>query len=431
MTDLRDYKNKNFSITVNSRMKGIELRFENTMTEEQIEQIKEAGFRWSKRQQMWYAYQNEKTIAYAKSLESQYEANLKNDENKQEKTENLQVEQTVLLKDLIAELREEIRKQNEKIKELEEIIVEKNNENEEILLEAENGEKMTIDELNQWNEEHALQEEIDDLEEGNKFIESNIEEETEIVITEEELEICKKIIPPNQYAYTLGLTQGEEGDFYKQKLKDIAKIAMQITTDDELINEDGSHNVGFHYFVGNSDFYISEIKSDGTAFGYTILNGDVEMAEWGYQDIDEIINASQWIEMDYHVPEGMTIERMLEEKYPEYYKQESVVEIEQQSDVIVPREKIFSIFNKYISNEEYATEKANKFIKGWENKDFNSLAEGLVFKKDTTAELRKLFNETEKVSLPEGNSNHLEVYTYLTKFADVETMGSPTFSKIS
>ena len=429
MTDLRDYKNKNFSITVNSRMKGIELRFENTMTEEQIEQIKEAGFRWSKRQQMWYAYQNEKTIAYAKSLESQYEANLKNDENKQEKTENLQVEQTVLLKDLIAELREEIRKQNEKIKELEEIIVEKNNENEEILLEAENGEKMTIDELNQWNEEHALQEEIDDLEEGNKFIESNIEEETEIVITEEELEICKKIIPPNQYAYTLGLTQGEEGDFYKQKLKDIAKIAMQITTDDELINEDGSHNVGFHYFVGNSDFYISEIKSDGTAFGYTILNGDVEMAEWGYQDIDEIINASQWIEMDYHVPEGMTIERMLEEKYPEYYKQESVVEIEQQSDVIVPREKIFSIFNKYISNEEYATEKANKFIKGWENKDFNSLAEGLVFKKDTTAELRKLFNETEKVSLPEGNSNHLEVYTYLTKFADVETI--PTEGKFN
>lgn len=84
MADLRDYKNKDFSITVNSRKKGIELRFENTMTEEQIEQIKEAGFRWSKRQQMWYAYQNEKTIAYAKSLESQYEANLENDESKQE-----------------------------------------------------------------------------------------------------------------------------------------------------------------------------------------------------------------------------------------------------------------------------------------------------------------------------------------------------------
>ena len=348
MADLRDYKNKDFSITVNSRMKGIELRFENTMTEEQIEQIKEAGFRWSKRQQMWYAYQNEKTIAYAKSLEYQYEDKLENNEIKQEKAETSQVEQTVLLQDLIAELREEIRKQNEKIKELEEIIEERNNENEEILLEAENGEKMTIDEYNQWNEEQVLQEEIDDLQEGKNFISSLIQEESEIILTEEELEICRKIIPANQYAYTLELTQGEEGDFYKQKLKDIAKIAMQITTDDELVNNDGTHNVGFHYFVGNSDFYISEIKSDGTVFGYTILNGDVEMAEWGYQNIEEIINVSQWIEMDYHVPEGMTIERMLEEKYPEYYKKESVVEKEQVENKFIPS------FN--VLNEEYAME---------------------------------------------------------------------------
>lgn len=348
MADLRDYKNKKFSITVNTRMNGIELRFENTMTDEQIEQIKEAGFKWSKRQQMWYAYQNEKTIAYAKSLESNYEATLKNNEIKQEKTEPSQVEQTVLLQDLIAELREEIRKQNERIKELEEIIEEKNNENEEILLEAENGEKMTIDEYNQWNEEQAMQEELDDLQEGKNFISSLIQEETEIILTEEELEICRKIIPANQYAYTLELTQGEEGDFYKQKLKDIAKIAMQITTDDELVNNDGTHNVGFHYFVGNSDFYISEIKSDGTVFGYTILNGDVEMAEWGYQNIEEIINVSQWIEMDYHVPEGMTIERMLEEKYPEYYKQENDVEKEQVENKFIPS------FN--LLNEEYAME---------------------------------------------------------------------------
>lgn len=352
MADLRDYKNKDFSISVNSRMKGIELRFENTMTEEQIEQIKEAGFRWSKRQQMWYAYQNEKTIAYAKSLESNYEANLQNNEIKQEKAEPSQVEQTVLLQDLIAELREEIRKQKEKIKELEEIIEERNNENEEILLEAENGEKMTLDEYNQWNEEQVLQEEIDDLQEGKNFISSLIQEESEIILTEEELEICRKIIPANQYAYTLELTQGEEGDFYKQKLKDIAKITHKMTTNDELVNEDGSHNVAFHYFVGNSDFYISQLYPDGTAFGYTILNGDLEMAEWGYQNISEIINTSQWIEMNYHVPKGMTIERMLEEKYPEYYKQKNDVENE------VDKENIFhSGFNAlHELNEKYAIE---------------------------------------------------------------------------
>lgn len=378
MADLRDYKNKDFSITVNSRMKGIELRFENTMTEEQIEQIKEAGFKWSRRQQIWYAYQNEKTIAYAKSLESNYEATLENNEIKQEKAEPSQVEQTVLLQDLIAELREEIRKQNEKIKELEEIIEERNNENEEILLEAENGEKMTIDEYNQWNEEKVLQEEIDDLQEGKNFISSLIQEESEIILTEEELEICRKIIPANQYAYTLELTQGEEGDFYKQKLKDIAKITHKMTTNDELVNEDGSHNVAFHYFVGNSDFYISQLYPDGTAFGYTILNGDVEMAEWGYQNIEEIINVSQWIEMDYHVPEGMTIERMLEEKYPEYYKQESVVEIET-DNIIHSEENIFhSGFNAlHTLNEKYAIE----FIPAEEGKiEVNSEADKWIVK---------------------------------------------------
>lgn len=346
MADLRDYKNKDFSITVNTRMNGIELRFENTMTEEQIEQIKEAGFRWSKHQQMWYAYQNEKTIEYANSLKTLYEENPIKEEIKEKKAEPSQVEKTVQLEDLIAELREEIRLQKEKIKELETIIEEKNNGNEEILLEAENGEKMTIEELNQWNEEQEMQKEIDDLEEGKNFINSlELEEDSEIILTEEDLEICRKIIPQNQYAYTLELTQGEEGDFYKQKLKDIANIAQKMTTNDELVNEDGSHNVAFHYFVGNTDFYISQLYPDGSAFGYTILNGDLQMAGWGYQNIEEIINASQWIEMDYHIPEGMTIERMLEESYPTYYKKESHVEIEN---------KFIPSFN--VLNEKYAME---------------------------------------------------------------------------
>ena len=167
--------------------------------------------------------------------------------------------------------------------------------------------------------------EVDSFHSGNRnyqvktFISSLIQEESKIFLTEEELEICRKIIPANQYAYTLKLTQGVEGDFYKQKLKDIAKITHKMTTNDELVNEDGFHNVAFHYFVGNSDFYISQLYPDGTAFGYTILNGDVESAEWGYQNIEEIINVSQWIEMDYYVPEGMTIERMVGKKYPEYY----------------------------------------------------------------------------------------------------------------
>ncbi|MBQ5876893.1 MAG: Eco57I restriction-modification methylase domain-containing protein [Treponema sp.] len=355
------------------------------MTEELKNFFVEKGYRWSSYNKCYYPgtleakYEN---TSFTEELEKTFFSNNNNDINNKNK------EKTVLLEDLIAELREEIRLQKEKIKELESVIEEKNNNVDGIIPKY----KSEI-----TNVDTELEEQIDNAIDNKDYehlanlttipenevqadILWDIEDETEIIITEEELEICKKIIPPNQYAYTLGLTQGEEGDFYKQKLKDIAKIAKQITTDDELVNNDGTHNVGFHYFVGNSDFYISEIKSDGLAFGYTILNGDIEMAEWGYQDLDEIINASQWIEMDYHVPEGMTIERMLEEKYPEYYKQESVVEIEvEKTQDLNLKENIFhSGFNAlHVLNEKYAIE----FIPAEEGKiEVNSEADKWIVK---------------------------------------------------
>ena len=345
------------------------------MTEELKNFFVEKGYRWSSYNKCYYPgtieakYEN---ANFTEELEKSFFSNNNNDINNKNK------EKTVQLEDLIAELREEIRLQKEKIKELESVIEEKNNNVDGIIPKY----KSEI-----TNVDTELEEQIDNAIDNKDYehlanlttipenevqtdILWDIEDETEIIITEEELEICKKIIPPNQYAYTLGLTQGEEGDFYKQKLKDIAKIAKQITTDDELVNNDGTHNVGFHYFVGNSDFYISEIQSDGLAFGYTILNGDIGMAEWGYQDLNEIINASQWIEMDYHVPEGMTIERMLEEKYPEYYKQESVVEIE--VDNIIYSEEFIKKFGDWekaqrlekLKNSEIIRKPKNVIING-------------------------------------------------------------------
>lgn len=59
-----------FSVTINKRMNGIEIRYAAEMSDEQVAEIKEAGFKWSRRQQLWYAYQNEKSIEYVKSIES-------------------------------------------------------------------------------------------------------------------------------------------------------------------------------------------------------------------------------------------------------------------------------------------------------------------------------------------------------------------------
>ena len=149
-----------------------------------------------------------------------------------------------------------------------------------------------------------------------------------VQLTEDDIEICKMVIPPQQYKFTLELTQGEEGEFFKQKLKEIADTFRKINTDDEVRNEDGTHNVGFRYFLGNTEIYISQIYPDGIGFGFTILNGDLEMAEWGDSSIEEILDVPG-IEMDYHVPEGMTIERMLHDRHPDYFPTpETATEVE-------------------------------------------------------------------------------------------------------
>lgn len=248
----------------------------------------------------------------------------------------------------------------------------------------------------------------------------------EILITDEELNNCKKIIPVNQYQSALELMQGEEGNFYKQKLKDISDISKKITTDNELVNEDGTHNVGFHYFIGNTDIYISQLYPDGTAFGYTILNGDVEMAEWGYQNIEEIINSKQNIEIDYYVPNGMTIERMLQEKYPEYYKKENNEKIEQSENIkqveendienIIPDEvqnQSLQNRNKALDNKSYInflTEVLKNFEKVNRNNWTNDITENEKLALDKFYEWKNK-NETELDSKTVENYTKTEEYS--------------------
>lgn len=55
----------------------------------------------------------------------------------------------------------------------------------------------------------------------------------------------------------------------------------KIKTDDKEIL--------MHFFIGGSDWYITEWGvSDGVFFGFAILNGDLDMAEWGYISLDEM-----------------------------------------------------------------------------------------------------------------------------------------------
>ena len=147
---------------------------------------------------------------------------------------------------------------------------------------------------------------------------SSFESEPDVSVSQDVLNNCEKIIPKGQFEFTKELMQGEEGEFFAKKLTELSERCKKFTTDEELVNEDGTHEIAFHYFGGSTDIFLTQIYEDGTGFGYTILNGDVEMSEWGYTSLEDLRGTN--LELDYHIPEGKTVEQALYEINSDYFK---------------------------------------------------------------------------------------------------------------
>lgn len=361
MAELKDYKNSDFSLTVNNRMHGIELRFAQKMSEEQLANVKEAGFRWSKRQQMWYAYQNEKSIAYAESLVNYYKNTMSAQEFNQKVEEELnKIEQDNIKKSepeiipleplkilsveqvespieeiTVNELAELIRQRAEldrRIAEIKEVInsdgkkVDVSSEQaREFILdmnETQNGSKRTIDNENQINKNQIKEKSS----ENNKSIELSIDD----------LETAKKFIPEMEYSTLLdNATHGEEAEYFKQKIKhvaDMGHILYENRDGNSYNSETKLHDKGFiHYFIGSSDWYVCEVNEDNVGFGYAILNGDIQNAEYGYIDLNEVttltLNGFTQTELDIYNDDSISMEHAIVEKYPEL--KEELLETEQ------------------------------------------------------------------------------------------------------
>jgi hypothetical protein len=84
----------------------------------------------------------------------------------------------------------------------------------------------------------------------------------------------------------------------RQKLNSLPKLysTEEIPVKEKLIQ--------LHFFIGNTDFYICEYNGTDTFWGFVILIGDMEMAEFGYVNYEELesikINGWQEIECDLH-----------------------------------------------------------------------------------------------------------------------------------
>jgi hypothetical protein len=84
------------------------------------------------------------------------------------------------------------------------------------------------------------------------------------------------------------------------------------------------HPAIFHYFCDDTDIYICEYDGKDEMFGFTILHGDLENAEWGYTYRAEI-TAISVLNIDYYFEE-QSIEAALYKRYPSFFNKPQSLE---------------------------------------------------------------------------------------------------------
>ena len=343
-------------------------------TEEMVAYLKQNGYRWSKNNGCWYPATNE---AKEKNLHGDFAAEIQRKFDEERKTlernrhelpsdiieqlvdsatnnelgkervaaiansirSDAAAERTVLLEELVEKLREQIRLDQEKIQRYESALGIDGEE------QAAMAEQEQIDAEAEWEKENTLTEEEDEEEYAKEvtwqreeqfgyrgeewaLIEKHAEPQVErkeqtddaLALSPEELAAAKSVMPDAQYRTTLNLSQGEEREFFIGKLK---SLAAAVNNAPKIGDGDGAkeHPIVFRYFhPTGTETLVTEIGSDGEAYGFQCLNGDYEMAEWGYLDLNEI-KGVRMMEIDYHVPEGMTVEKWLYKNHPEEFPQ--------------------------------------------------------------------------------------------------------------
>ncbi len=162
-----------------------------------------------------------------------------------------------------------------------------------------------------------MNEKIISYEQATPAKESGISEPDNL---EAEKQLLSRFMPPEQLFTTLDLLAGEEGSFFAGKIKE---IATAIESAPKIYETDGmkEHPVILRYFhPTGTETLVCEIGADGEAFGYQVINGDWVNSEFEYLDINEI-KSIPGMEIDYHFPENMSIERWLYTQSPEHFRQ--------------------------------------------------------------------------------------------------------------
>lgn len=86
--------------------------------------------------------------------------------------------------------------------------------------------------------------------------------------------------------------RGEEKQYFFDKVVALADLISSMPVTYQQDGKGDEAVVYLHYFYGNSDWYITEKDVEGgvqQAFGYAVLNGDMDCAELGYISISELV----------------------------------------------------------------------------------------------------------------------------------------------
>ena len=84
--------------------------------------------------------------------------------------------------------------------------------------------------------------------------------------------------------------------------KRLDRIPKLYETEDIPLKE---KEIFLHFFIGDCDWFICEFDGKDMFWGFVVLNGDLEMAEWGYISFNELkaIKIGMGIEIDCEVEE--------------------------------------------------------------------------------------------------------------------------------
>jgi hypothetical protein len=131
------------------------------------------------------------------------------------------------------------------------------------------------------------------------------------------------LIPHGQYAATVEHIEAFEEalERLEEQLKKCPKLRATDGMNRTLVRE---HPAILHYFCGATDIYICEFDGEDTMFGFTILNGDLDNAEWGYTSLSEITGIPI-MNIDYHFEE-QSIEAARYLQYPHHFSKPASLE---------------------------------------------------------------------------------------------------------